>query len=252
MRRIELMDAETEYSKAPITEALLDIQVEPSPNLFPSMLAVCQDSVVSEYPTKRDVKAAFAQIDLSTNIAAASASSQELGYAFVSQDGKQLFQVRTNGFTTNRLSPYSNWKSFSQEAKRLWQIYRGVANPNRVTRIALRYINRFDIPTPLAELKDYFQTTPEIAQALPQMMAGFFMQITLPLEDVKASLNIVETIVQPLNPDTVSVVLDLDFFRTSDIPESEEELWKLFEALRVKKNEVFEACITEKTRELIR
>ena len=87
---------------------------------------------------------------------------------------------------------------------------------------------------------------------LPQSMAGFFMQILLPLEDVKASVNIVETIVEPPVPGTVSVVLDLDFFRTAELPESEEELWKLFEVLRAKKNSVFETCITEKTKELIR
>lgn len=245
------MDVESHYSKAPITEAILDIQVEAGEGVTTHSLAGCQDSVLAEYPTKRELKAAFAHFEMGPRLAA-SATSQELGFAFISADGKQLFQVRTTGFTANRLAPYERWESFSQEARRLWNIYREAAKPGRITRIALRYINRIDIPTSPVELKDYFQTSPEVARGLPQSMAGFFMQILLPLEDLKAAVNIVETIVEPPQPGTVSVVLDLDLFRTVELPGTEEEMWNLFELLRVKKNAVFDNCITEKTKELIR
>jgi len=82
-------------------------------------------------------------------------------------------------------------------------------------------------------------------------MSGFFMHVVLPLGDVKSAVNIIETIVEPPRPGIVSVVLDLDFFRTDEIPETEEGLWALFEELRVKKNVVFEACLTDKTKELL-
>jgi uncharacterized protein (TIGR04255 family) len=245
------MDQESHYSKAPITEAILDIQVETAEGLTPLSLAACQDSVLADYPTKRELKATIAQFEMVPQLVA-SATSQDLGFAFISPDGKQLFQTRMNGFTVNRLAPYVRWETFSQEARRLWNIYREAAKPARITRIALRYINRIDIPTGPVELKDYFNTTPEVARGLPQSMAGFFMQVLLPLEDVKAFVNIVETIVEPPQPGIVSVVLDLDFFRTAELPGNEEELWNLFEVLRVKKNAVFDTCITEKTKELIR
>lgn len=245
------MDRERRYSKAPITEALIDIQVEGAEGLTPLLLAGCQNPVLSEYPTKRELKTNFAQFKLGSQ-PTVSATSEDVGFAFVSPDGKQLFQVRTNGFTANRLAPYASWETFSQEARRLWNIYRETAKPIRITRIALRYINRIDIPTPQVELKDYFHTSPEVAKGLPQSMAGFFMQILLPLDDAKASVNIVETVVEPPQPGTVSVILDLDFFRTQELPVTEEEVWDLFEVLRVKKNVVFDACITEKTKELIR
>jgi len=245
------MDHESHYSKAPITEAILDIQVEAPSGLAPLSLAACQDSVRTDYPTKRELKAAFAQFEMGPQLAA-SATSQDLGFAFINPDGKQLFQVRTNGFTANRLAPYSRWETFSEEARKLWKIYREVAKPTRITRIALRYINRFDIPVSPVELKDYFHTSPEVERGLPQSIAGFFMQILLPLEDVKSSVTIVETIVEPPQRGIVVVVLDLDLFRTEELPESDEELWKLFEVLRVKKNVVFDTCITEKTKELIR
>lgn len=239
------------YSNAPIMEAILDIQVESRKGLTLSSLAACQDSVLVEYPTKRELKSTTAHFETGTKLATL-ATSEHIGYAYLSPDGKQLFQVRMNGFTANRLAPYARWESFSQEARRLWNIYRELAKPVRITRLALRYINRIDIPTTPVELKDYFNTSPEVAQGLPQSMAGFFMQVLLPLEDEKAFVNIVETIVDPPHPGTVSVVLDLDLFRTEDLAQSDDELWYLLDKLRKKKNAIFDMCITEKTKELIR
>jgi uncharacterized protein (TIGR04255 family) len=244
------MSATSRYTKPPITEAILDIQVENSGEPSPLALESCQHPVRATYPTKRELRAAVAHIDLGSE-PSASATARDVGFAFISPDGKQLFQVRTNGFTANRLAPYSRWEEFSSEAKKLWTIYRERTKPNRITRVALRYINRIDLPGESIELKDYFQTSPDIARGLPQSMSGFFMHVVLPLGDVKSAVNIIETIVEPPRPGIVSVVLDLDFFRTDEIPETEEGLWALFEELRVKKNVVFEACLTDKTKELL-
>jgi uncharacterized protein (TIGR04255 family) len=50
----------------------------------------------------------------------------------------------------------------------------------------------------------------------------------------------------------VSVVLDIDVFRAIDVPSSEDEIWSLMEHLRTIKNQLFEASITDKARELFR
>lgn len=245
------MEFQSDYSRAPITEAILDIEVEAMETVVASSLSICQDTVQADYPTRRELKTTVAEIELGAS-GAKSLASRNLGFAFVSPDGKQLFQVRTNGFTANRLAPYIGWDTFSREARRLWNVYWKVARPVRVTRIALRYINRIDISFPMVDMKDYFRTSPEVAPGLPQLMAGFFMQVLLPLEDASAFVNIVQTIVKPVEPGSTSVILDLDLFRTADLPEADDALWGLFESLRDKKNTVFESCITDKTRELIR
>ena len=83
-------------------------------------------------------------------------------------------------------------------------------------------------------------------------MARFMMQIVLPLPDVKAFVTIIETNAPPKKPDTVSIYFDLDLYRTESIPQDEGGLWSMLEEFRVKKKIIFEACITEKLRELIR
>jgi uncharacterized protein (TIGR04255 family) len=123
--------------------------------------------------------------------------------------------------------------------------------PLAVLRLAVRYINRLDIPAQKIEIKDYFRTMPEVSPDLPQLLVGFFMQLRIPHEDLSCEMLLNQAIVPPPRADTVSVVLDVDLFRTADVPSDEDAIWDYFEKLHVRKNAVFEACITERTRELI-
>ena len=128
-------------------------------------------------------------------------------------------------------------------------MYRTAVQPQRITRLAVRYINRLELPLPIAELKDYLRTSPEVSSALPQNLAGYFMHLTIPLPDIKSTVMLTETPAASPDPKVVSIILDIDLFRSLEIPSTEEELWDLFEVLRVRKNDVFEACITDRTRE---
>lgn len=245
------MNQSGQYSKPPLREALLDIQVELPAGFSLNTLEACHEKVALEYPKSNALPQTHARIEHGNGVATSN-TFQPMGFRFASADGLQLFQARRDGFTHNRLAPYQGWEPFSQEARRLWAIYREVTTPQRLKRIAVRYINRFDIPGKHVDLKQYFRTSPEIAPDLPQDMDGFFLQVTLPVKDAQAALTLTQTVVPSDQPDVVSIIFDLDLFRTEDIPSSEGELWDLFELFRDKKDAYFEACITDKTRELIR
>jgi uncharacterized protein (TIGR04255 family) len=58
--------------------------------------------------------------------------------------------------------------------------------------------------------------------------------------------------VPPPQTGLVSVVLDIQFVSGNNVPSEEDGIWQTFEQLRTKKNDVFEACITDAARELIR
>ena len=60
-----------------------------------------------------------------------------------------------------------------------------------------------------------------------------------------------EHLVPEPEPDAGSIILDLDLFRLVDMPVEDVVLWEAFEQLRHRKNQVFEACITERTRRMI-
>ena len=45
-------------------------------------------------------------------------------------------------------------------------------------------------------------------------------------------------------------MLDIDIFSDQDVPDDEDAIWEFFERLHVRKNEVFESCITDTSRKL--
>ena len=128
---------------------------------------------------------------------------------------------------------------------------RRIARPRGYKRLALRYIDRFDFPFPTVKLETYFRTYPEVSRDLPQLMAGFFFRFNLPINDITATATITQTMVESTTPEHSSVILDIDLYRTESLP-SGNELWPLFETLRIWKNKIFEACLTDSARELIR
>lgn len=248
---VDLVPEHVPYSKAPITEALIDLQVTLPDEITVADLARVNIGGEIGYPHRRNRFASETQIALGEQLGTATRQTH-IGYTFVSSDERQIVQVRLDGFTFSRLAPYDRWETFRREAHRLWKFYRSVAEPVNVTRAAVRYINRLDLPLAMEDFKDYLRTVPEVAPDLPQGLSGYFMQLAIPQEDIGASLLLNETLLSPPDPDTVSILLDIDLFRVFEPPIEEEDVWRLLDQFRARKNEVFEACITDRTRELIR
>lgn len=239
------------YSKAPITEAIIDLRIKPSANSSLQAVETASTREASAYPEVHKLAIARGQLEVGERVSA-SAVQEQTGLSRVSSDKRQVFQARIDGFTFSRLAPYESWEPFRNEAQRLWSGYREIVRPTEITRLAVRYINRFDLPGTRVELKEYFRTGPEISADLPQAMNGFFLRLLLPQEDLQGQVIINETIVPPAQPNSVSVVLDIDLFRDQAIPQDEEWIWNYLELLRDRKDLIFNACMTDRAKELIR
>src|SRR6266542_1700118 len=195
------MVATRRYSRAPLTEALLDIRVRLPDDVAVTDLAAAHEAVQERYPHREGVRHIRSQlVGSGGEILSTSASQTLTGYRFLDRDRRQIFQARLDGFTFNRLEPYEHWTLFRDEARRLWDVYVAAARPLAVARIALRYINRFNIPLG-AELKDYFRTVPEIAPDLPQVLTGFLMQLEIPQQDIDGMVLLNQAMVEPPAPD---------------------------------------------------
>lgn len=236
------------YPNAPITEAVIDVRVEPTPGLTVARLEQLQTEA---YPTREAMVSQGFQFG--PGLAVARTTPQDIGFRFRSADGRNVHQARLDGFTMSRLKPYETWESFRDEARHRWQLYRELVHPRKVSRLAVRYVNRIEIPLPLDDFAEYFRTLPQVAPELPQALQSYAMQLQIPLPDLK-SLAIINHILGPeqVQPEKVAIVLDIDIFRTVDVPSHEDEIWAFMEKLGTTKNQIFEASITNKARELFR
>ena len=243
------MNERPQYSHAASREAIIDIRLELPPEVTLESLAYLQDSVKTEYPQRQDLHVGAVVFNSETG---PTSTSTQNGYVFVSEDGKQLFQARLDGFTFNRLAPYERWETFRDEAQRLWEIYSEALRPTQLIRVGHRMVNQLDIPGPSVELNDYLRTSPNPPGRLPKILNGYFLQMQVPLHDIGATLVLNEAFSQPQTQvDVIQVILDIDIFRERDVPHEKEALWQFLDMLHVYRNTVFEECITDKMRSLM-
>lgn len=247
----------THYDKAPITEAIIDIQVVAPETVTLDALRSLQDRDSERYPDRGKVFRASVVVEDPVDHEGMSTQTSKVqrGWAFSSGDKLHVWQARRDGFTFSRMSPYESWEPFSSEARRVWNLTREVLTPTMISRAAVRYINRIEIPLPLKDFKDYLRTVPEVSPALPQGLLSFFMQLQIPQPDLNALLILNQTLAPPPalvpEPRSVSIILDIDLFCADNLPLDDDSLWNLFERFHDRKNEVFEGCITDATRRLI-
>ena len=246
------MGQQQHYEQAPIAEAIIDLRVGFTAPLEVAHLDAAFSNERERYPACKRLQQGLGQFEFGPRVSS-SAATEEIGLAFISADEKQVVQFRRNGYTFSRLKPYESWQPFSNEARRVWEVYRRELSPGSIDRLAVRYINRIQLPRSIDDLSVWLKSYPEIAAGVSKSVSGFFMHVTIPQLDLNGALNLIETLDEGSSEKVgVAVILDVDLFRTVDVPQDEESIWDYFEQLHVRKNDVFEACITDKTRELFR
>jgi len=239
------------FPHAPITEALIEIRAQLPAGLTMSDLEDLHSKVKSGYPDKRTRKWIEGKFEFANAQAPFKSSAvQEDGYLFGSVDGKQVAQFRLDGFTFNRLRPYSRWQDFSQEARRLWEIYRDAVKPVLVTQIGVRYINSIEIPGKTFDYDDYFTAVPKIPPPLPQLIQNFFSRVVIPFPDLGAVATVIQTPSGKQDPVHTDILLDIDVVSDSNLGPDDRRIWEVFGNLRNIKNEVFFSHIKDKTKEL--
>lgn len=178
--------------------------------------------------------------------------SHELGVRLHSPDEKFVLQVRTNGFTLSRLEPYETWENLVAEARRLWTIYNGGLEPEAIIRVATRFINQLKLPMkPGERFQEYLTKPPDVPEELPQGVLGFMQRMVILHPELDARTNLIQLLQEGVTPaDHVPIILDIDVYKMVNLPPETEDAWNLLGELRIFKNAVFFASLTEKAVEL--
>ncbi|MBI4658309.1 MAG: TIGR04255 family protein [Verrucomicrobia bacterium] len=174
-----------QFKNPPIQEAVIDIQVTLPRDVKLETLTKFHEGVEARFPERQERISWQQGFQISgTGDTHAMRSSRSVdGYLFVSKADGKIVQARRDGFTFNKLRPYSNWETFSAEAKELWERYVALARPSSVQRVALKYLNRIALPLPLHDLREYCLLFPDLPPALPQGMSELFLRVALPVAD---------------------------------------------------------------------
>jgi uncharacterized protein (TIGR04255 family) len=240
-----------QYKNAPIQEAVFDIRVDQVANSDINAYESYGKANYVEY-SKRERRVVMGGVlKLTSDLPPELNSSQAvLGVIFSQPSGNKKIQFRRDGYTFNMLKPYTNWQDFSDLSIKYWEDYRTNVKPNRITRVALRYINRIELPvTEDFDFDDYFNNMPQIPSSLEQKFSKLFLQMQVPCDSLGIYANITQTFDSLVDDNKLSFILDIDVFKEDSIDTSD-NLRKYFDKLRNFKNSIFESLITDKTRSI--
>lgn len=235
-------------SNAPIREALLDIRVDLPAEFSAAAFKDLREAVGATYPkmTEGSRLEANLQFDAAGKFTAESADMGLHAVVFVSGDEKTVAQFRTDGFTLNKLRPYTEWNSIFPEAMRLWSIFSQVATPTSVARIGLRYINEFQLPGGVPSLGRYLHSVPGLSPGAPGRAKGFLTRVISDDELARVG-SVVTYSVNELSPSQSQVIFDVDVGCSAVGGTAVAALTPLFATLRERKNAIFFESLTEET-----
>ncbi|MFP4172721.1 MAG: TIGR04255 family protein [Candidatus Hydrogenedentota bacterium] len=233
----------------PIVEAVVDIDCDLPPGVeLEGLKEKAQACFRAEYPdfqTRYMFEHEF-QKKGEAELRASSRRGVE-GYLFRHENRKQLVQVRRQGFSFNRLAPYSTLDDYLPEIERTWRQFVEFAKPVQVRVIRLRYVNR--LPLPLTEgtvdLDAYLRVGPRLPDEERLTFSGFLNQHKAVERETG---NEVRTVLTSRKPESgaLPVIFDITASKAVDMePDDWAMISSTIQSLRDLKNRVFYHTLTE-------
>jgi len=233
----------------PAVEAILDVQGAFPNGVQIEALAALHESFQKNYPKRTEEKIFQLGFDFQAGqeLRATAQDHGLRGYRFHSPDEKEIVQCRKDGFTFNRLKPYTAWEDVYPRAVEAWGVFRKAFPDMVISRVSLRYINQIFLPCidGLVELDDYLAIQLPGPKNLDLTRAAFMGQSIFGDAVSGLAANYVVTQQPASDANKVCILLDIDVFYAG--PElSETNPPALWEKMRYLKNKLFFGSLNEK------
>ncbi len=235
---------------APIVEAVVDIECDMPPKFDLSALeAAARDAYREQYPLFQTQFLEEHQIQQRPDGPPLHSLKRGIqAFQFRQEDKRQIVQLRTQGFSFNRLKPYTILDDYLDEIERTWRLFVGLTKPVQVRAIRLRYINRILLPLQddVLEFKDFIRVSPQLPDQSNLTFVGFLNQHSAIEAGTGNQANIVLTTQEP-EKDKLPIIFDISVNHLK-VGEVENWRWILDNilSLRSLKNRIFKNTLTEK------
>lgn len=238
----------------PIVEAVLDIDCDLPPTLdFDEVEKLGIAAYGTRYPIHRKQFVHQATVDMKPDSEPKFFASQGLSsFQFVSEDEKQVVQIRVGGFSYNRMAPYDSFDDYLPEISQCWDEFRNLASPVQIRKISLRYINRIMIPLDggTVNLPEYLKVSPNLPDGSGLQFSGFFHQHRAGDPATGTMANIILASEQN-EGNFLPLLLDIEVFKPERLSPAPLPDWaEQIQSLRNLKNHIFEHSLTEKCQSL--
>jgi uncharacterized protein (TIGR04255 family) len=156
--------------------------------------------------------------------------------------------VRAQGFSFNRLAPYSHLEDYMPEIERTWRAYVDLVTPAHVRAMRLRYINRIFLPLKegKVDLDEYLKIAPRMPNEARFNMVGFLTQQLAVEKDTGHQVSLVLT-PQARENEQLPIILDVTVASlVNATPSDWAKMRQTIDSLRALKNGLFFTSLTVK------
>ncbi len=231
--------------RPPIAEALVDLRVVPSEGDPIERLSALRDAVASDFTSIQPLQQVqFSLPDLATTGGPVSAGVRLHGYLLKAEGRNRLLQIRRDGLTVNQLPPYPDWAVLRPLALAWLGTYLEHLKPRLIQRVALRYINRIELPSP-ARVDRYITSFPAPPRGCPKVTTGVWSRISTESSEGGIRAVVTQALEAGSSRDRQTVLFDIDCAREQDAGLEPSDLEAVLEALHDLKNRIFFSSITE-------
>lgn len=242
---------ERKLAKPPIVEVVLDLDCDLRPGLdLGGLEQRGRDVFCDLYPEVRlvywDEHRIEGSLEGPPRVSTARRGLKAL--QFFQQDGRQIVQVRQQGYSFNRLPPYEGLDRHLPEIQRTWELYRGFVLPLQVQFVRLRTINRILLPVTdgRVSLGDYLKLAPDLSVVHPMNVGVLATHATGVEPGTGNEMNLTLT-TQPMEGAHLPVILDIGVAASVRLETPDwEGIVRRVQSLRLLKNRLFANSVTDR------
>jgi uncharacterized protein (TIGR04255 family) len=248
---IEAAMSESDFTlpNPPIVEAVIDIDCDMRPGLkLAELETTVRERLEVDYPKFRTQFLQQHKIEASVNEPPKMSVRHNVqALQCLKEDEKQLVQVRAQGYSFNRLAPYSSLDEYLPEIEQTWRQFVEITAPIQIRAVRLRYINRILVPFKEGKvnLDDYLRTGPRLSDEDSMTLVSFLTQHTAVEKATGHQINTVLTSQGPLDQ-KLAIIFDNCVAGSGTVaPDNWAWILDKIRALRALKNRVFKDTLTK-------
>ena len=232
-------------------EAIVEFQFIPSEPWDITIPGLLYEKVRNDFPKKREQVSYVAEFKAKNGSTLEPNVNLQQRIRFIRSNRSALLQISRDLFTVNHFKPYPTWKKFKLIIQKNLRIYLEIAKPKGFKRLGLRYINKFQFKERRIETKDYFKYYPEIPEKMiPKSLAGFGCRVEISYQEERDRLLLSSGTTFPDKPFKLASILDLDYIMLKSEGISIEEFSHWLEHAHTVVEDAFEACLTDRCKNL--
>lgn len=233
----------------PIVEAVVDVDCDLPPGFdLLALEARSRTQFADQYPKFRTQFLQELQIEATADTQPKiSSRSAVQTFQCLHEDEKQLVQVRPQGFSFNRLAPYSSLDDYLPEIERTWRLYVDLVSPVQIRVIRLRYINRILVPITAkgVDLDEFLKIGPRLPDEDGLALSGFLSQQAAIEKATGHQVNLVMTAQAPVS-EKLPIIVDITAAASQPVADSLDwaQIVPVIGSLRTLKNRIFFNTLT--------